>query len=662
MRHGLLLAAGLLLLSTAPVLSRIVYPDEAEVAAKWRLQQEGQSAWLRLSGESHSIRNTSRLYHRGRSVGFLVELEPGGFMIISGITELAPVKFIAYQGDFASFREHPLYQDIVEHLSATMDHLGYSGPGNRRAPVLPPTDDPGLDEQQLERNEELWEIPYFGKRSGFPQELNAVTQSVPPLLTTRWDQGTPYNQYTPRINNQATYTGCSATSQAQIMYFWKYPASGRGSHSYTWSGQTLSANFNHTYNWSSMVNSYTGAESTAQKDAIARLMSDVGISINMNYGTGGSGAVPNYNNSLCSFFNYSPDVKTIFRSSYANVTAWFAVFKDQVDKGWPASLAIFSAGGGHSVVVDGYRTDNGNQVHINMGWSGFYDNYYALDGILNFTDPYQYAVINIHPPGTTPPPVPVLNGNRLDFNSDNQTDILWRHYGLGQNAVWLMNGTAQASAVYLPLNKDLNWKIAGAGDFNGDNKTDILWRHYKTGQNMIWLMNGTALLQTVNLTTITDQRWKIAGTGDFNGDNKIDILWRHYGLGQNLVWLMNGTVLQNTVYLPVLTDLNWKIAGTGDFNGDGKLDIYWWHATTGQSGAWLMNGTTYLQFSAGPTVTDKKWRVVATGDFNNDGKCDLICRHFSNGQNRLGLMDGTTLVQYVTLLTINDQRWQINSQ
>ena len=48
-----------------------------------------------------------------------------------------------------------------------------------------------------------------------------------------------------------------------------------------------------------------------------------------------------------------------------------------------------------------------------------------------------------------------------DFNSDGQTDMLWRNQAKGQNILWLMNGTTIAQGVSLAAVDDLNWQMVG---------------------------------------------------------------------------------------------------------------------------------------------------------------------------------------------------------
>jgi hypothetical protein len=185
---------------------------------------------------------------------------------------------------------------------------------------------------------------------------------------------------------------------AQVMYFWKYPGRGQGSHSYVWNNRTLYADFNHPYRWDRMRSSYSRRYTGEQADAVARLMSDVGIAIDMDYGLDGSYAWANDNNAFLNFFKYSQDVHWIFRSDVASWAAWFNILKQQMDIRQPAILSVYKPGSGHAIVADGYRTSPSNQIHVNMGWGGYADNYYTVANIYGYGDAESdRAVIDIHP-------------------------------------------------------------------------------------------------------------------------------------------------------------------------------------------------------------------------------------------------------------------------
>ena len=244
-----------------------------------------------------------------------------------------------------------------------------------------------------------------------------------PLLTTTWNQGSPrtapytYNLYTPADSSCThTYTGCVATATAQLMKYWNWPDSGTGSHSYSWSppsgaaSRTLSASFSHTYNWSSMPASLSATSSSSQIDAVARLMSDVGIANEMDYGCSGSGADTHHSAAtvLPTYFKYQDVVQTVERSAYS-ATAFFAAIKAEIDAVPPRpSLYRMTAtsGGGHAIVADGYQTGSTNMVHMNMGWGGSWNGYYDISnnwttGDSTWTVTSQTVFTNIRPTDTT---------------------------------------------------------------------------------------------------------------------------------------------------------------------------------------------------------------------------------------------------------------------
>ena len=256
----------------------------------------------------------------------------------------------------------------------------------------------------------------LSKASVNPGELEGapvyyeVTATVGPMVSTRWNQGNPYNLYCPTACGSSTNTGCVATATAQIMKYWNYPTHGIGSHGYAWDGcggKTLSANFSDAYDWSNMPNQLSSSSSQTQKAAVAELCYEVGVAVEMDYGRNGSGAYitgtakPSAHTALVTYFGYSSIMRDEYRSNYNSDNDWFAVFKNEVDSKRPALLGIFGPDGGHAVVVDGYQTGGENLVHINMGWGGYCDDYYALNNIKcahDFTySNKQIAVIEILP-------------------------------------------------------------------------------------------------------------------------------------------------------------------------------------------------------------------------------------------------------------------------
>jgi len=253
-------------------------------------------------------------------------------------------------------------------------------------------------------------------KSGNQNQILFKKGSVTPLIQTHWDQSPNYNAQCPYDNaySQRTVTGCVATAMAQVMKFWNYPASGTGFHSYNHATYgTLSANFGSTtYQWSSMPNSVTSANS-----AVATLMYHCGVSVDMGYGVGSTGGSSAYvaaayspitnctEYALKTYFGYSSSLQGVIRANYTE-TQWIGLLETELDAGRPVIHTGSGTHGGHCFVCDGY--DNNNYMHMNWGWSGNSDGYFQISalnpaalgtggGSGGFNN-YQSAIIGIKPP------------------------------------------------------------------------------------------------------------------------------------------------------------------------------------------------------------------------------------------------------------------------
>ncbi len=227
-----------------------------------------------------------------------------------------------------------------------------------------------------------------------------ATEAVAPLIQTKWNQNKYYNRLCPVASGGPdghAYTGCVATAMAQIMKYWSYPSSGVGSHSYTWNGQTLSANFGATtYDWANMADYYEyyyvngtdqyahglPAPSEEEIAAIATLMYHCGVSVDMNYGGGGSGAITAYaETAFKNYFNYKSTTQYKTKSSYSDAQ-WMSMLKAELDASRPLLYCGQDPSGtsaGHAFVCDGYNSSN--YFHFNWGWAGHFNGYFSLSNL-----------------------------------------------------------------------------------------------------------------------------------------------------------------------------------------------------------------------------------------------------------------------------------------
>lgn len=209
---------------------------------------------------------------------------------------------------------------------------------------------------------------------------------VEPLVTTKWNQDAPFNNFAPEYtddnnNTQRCATGCAATAMAQIMKFHNWPEQGVGHYSYEHqSFGTISSNFSeHVYDWTNMIDRYNNGEySNMQADAVALLMKDCGVSLNMNYGPVSGASIYSYYPAFKNYFRYSS--RTVNRSG-CETAEFTKIITDELQEGRPIIYCGTGEDGGHAFVVDGYDTNY--FLHVNWGWGGYSDGYFDM----NYMDP-----------------------------------------------------------------------------------------------------------------------------------------------------------------------------------------------------------------------------------------------------------------------------------
>ena len=188
--------------------------------------------------------------------------------------------------------------------------------------------------------------------------LKSATVAVSPLLDAK---GINLNQFNHETVGGCP-TGCVATAMTQIMCYYKYPATGTGSNSYTHPVYgLLSADFgNTTYNWTNIT------------DADYKLLSyHVGVAMNMDYC--GHKAT---NGSIPSASNYLNTLGKNFRYSMHYGTSESFYLRSELENNRPVYSELFGDPG-HAVVIDGYDTDG--YFHINFGWGGYYNGYFLMN-------------------------------------------------------------------------------------------------------------------------------------------------------------------------------------------------------------------------------------------------------------------------------------------
>lgn len=336
-------------------------------------------------------------------------------------------KLTASQVQFVSQRTITNSSNVtmpVYYIFNTRDNFVIVSGEDRAEEILAVGDQP-LDFDHIPANMQGWlnlyqkQIEYLQERPGLVVEVQSKIkapnriQTVAPLLTATWDQQSPYwNQCV--FNGTQCFTGCPATSLAQVFFYWKYPTAPTPSIAgYTSNGYTIPALPSTTFDWANMRASYGWGATAAQKAAVATLMRYIGQAERMEYGPDGSGISSDRTDLIstaCKTFGYDNNVRAIKKSSYYGYSyytdaQWATLMQNELAAGHPIVYCAVSdegEGGGHAFNVDGY-TSSSNKYHINWGWSGAGNGDFALNAFTDIDgmtfDIYQQMVIGIQPPG-----------------------------------------------------------------------------------------------------------------------------------------------------------------------------------------------------------------------------------------------------------------------
>ena len=281
-------------------------------------------------------------------------------------------------------------------------------------PVLGYSNDGKYDNNKLPPNFSYWmnclreEISYAIENGITPdEETNAdwkayseenvtlkANAAVAPLISTKWGQDEPYNQLCPNYKTgKRSVTGCVATAMAQLMKFYKYPATGKGSsEAYTTDQYKIkipAVDLSTGYDWKNMTDTYTSSSTSVESAAVAKLMYHCGVTVQMDYCDGSGASVYASARAFTGYFNYDKSLQVkpreyITESNkrylYYSDAEWSSMIKNEIDAGRPVLYTgMDSDDEGHAFICDGY--DNSGKFRFNWGWEGWCDGYFALNAL-----------------------------------------------------------------------------------------------------------------------------------------------------------------------------------------------------------------------------------------------------------------------------------------
>lgn len=244
--------------------------------------------------------------------------------------------------------------------------------------------------------------------------------SQTPLLTTKWNQGYPYNILCPADpyeNYARCYTGCPATAMGQILNHLRTTQNTRFDDSDDYTANYAGRQFHIDDDWDTyqfpsfpqlnvLLDSADAAFQRGEvlsDSLVAAVIFASGVACEQVYTASssyGSGTFSVYQ-AFDAYHRFGFTDSQLFQEPDSTM---YAILISNLQNGYPAHLAVENPEGtsGHNVVVDGYRESDG-KFHINFGWGGSKDNWYHLPDPSGFSYGWtkiEGIIVNIIPTTT----------------------------------------------------------------------------------------------------------------------------------------------------------------------------------------------------------------------------------------------------------------------
>lgn len=297
--------------------------------------------------------------------------EGHGFVIVSGDDTTVPILGYTDQGDFD-------YDSLPEGLKSMLDTWA------KKIETLHQAQGKEVDgtETTIRRNAH---VRLDAARKGV-DAFKSGWKDVAPLIQTHWDQGHPYNIFSPKRsdNGQKTLTGCEATAAAQVVYYFRRDNPSELLYSTpTYNEGWFNAPVTYSLPKGTPVRydlmRLSGSGTAAQDTAVAVLMYALGTCAHLGYGyqdgTATAGDTDKMGAAMDSQFNLTNDY--CGKWNYTQM-GWEMLVYSNLTSGRPMLYSGANDDGGHAVVLDGYQASTG-LYHFNFGWGGAGDGWYTVD-------------------------------------------------------------------------------------------------------------------------------------------------------------------------------------------------------------------------------------------------------------------------------------------
>jgi streptopain len=316
--------------------AHVVTPKEAENIARKYIKLPTKKATRGVSKQSGYSQNAPYYIYN--------DAQKKGFVIVSGTTEMGEILAYSNENALDTTNLHPGLAQLLNSYKMAFKAINTNNAVETEA-----------------------------KKGAF------FAKTVAPLLKTTWSQDAPYNALL-----GYNYTGCVATTISQVLKYHEWPVQGMGNVSYvnTSDNRTLSGNLNLSqYDWANMLPNYDAPvqATQAQRNAVAKLMKDVGLASGMQYHPGF--AVATNQGAFDAFVKHFDYQATCVYQSTEGPSVFADLLRQELVDGFPFYFygATKDYKGAHAWVVDGF--DDKGFFHMNFGWNGQSNGYYSLSAL-----------------------------------------------------------------------------------------------------------------------------------------------------------------------------------------------------------------------------------------------------------------------------------------